>query len=86
MAGDIKKCSSLILKAKGYATYWDNDKRKILGICKVGAPPFTTIEDVLYVEGLKHNLISISQLCDNSPRKRRQKLDDFLTSVSIMFQ
>lgn len=31
---------------------------------KVGASPFTSIEDVLYVEGLKHKLLSISQLCN----------------------
>ena len=64
MTGDINKFSNLELKAKGYVTYGDNNKGRILGICKVGAPPFTSIEDVLYVEGLKHNLLSISQLCD----------------------
>src|ERR1044072_6647876 len=64
MTGDINKFSNLILKAKGYVTYGDNNKGKIIGIGKVGAPPFTSIEDVLYVEGLKHNLLSNSQLCD----------------------
>lgn len=39
-------------------------KEENLGICKLGSSPFTTIEDVLYVEVLKHNLLSISQLCD----------------------
>ena len=64
MTEDISKFSNLVLKAKGYVTYGDNLKGKILGIGKVGAPPFTSIEDVLYVEGLKYNLLSISQLCD----------------------
>lgn len=36
----------------------------ILGIGKVGSPPFTVVEEVLYVEGLEHNLLSISQLYD----------------------
>ncbi|CAJ2637485.1 unnamed protein product [Trifolium pratense] len=54
----------LVKRAKGYVTYGDNNKGKILCIGKVGAPPFTSIEDVLYVEGLKYNLLSISQLCD----------------------
>lgn len=39
-------------------------KEKIFGIGKVGTHQFTTINDVLYVEGLKHNLISISKLHD----------------------
>ena len=61
---NISKFSNLVLKAKGYVTYGDNLKGKILGIGKVGAPPFTSIEDILYVEKLKYNLLSISQLCD----------------------
>ena len=68
MTGDINKFSSLSLKAKGYVTYGDDNKGKILGVGTVGAPPFTIIEDVLFVEGLKHNLLSISQLCDKGFR------------------
>ena len=64
MTGDLNQFSNLVLKAKGYVTYGDNNKGRILGKGKVGAPPFTSIEDVRYVEGLKHNLLSISQLCD----------------------
>ena len=64
MTRDINQFSHLALKAKGFVTYGDNNKGRILGKGKVGAPPFTSIEDVLYVEGLKHNLLSISQLCD----------------------
>lgn len=64
MTGDINKFSSLSLKAKGYVTYGDDNKGKILGVGTVGVPPCTIIKDVLYVEGLKHNLLSISQLCD----------------------
>src|SRR4051812_34437812 len=64
MTGDLNQFSDLKLNAKGFVTYGDNNKGRILGKGKVGAPPFTSIEDVLYVEGLKHNLLSISQLCD----------------------
>lgn len=39
-------------------------KKKILGVGKFGTPPITTIDDFLYFEGLKHNLLSIGQLCD----------------------
>lgn len=68
MTGDVRQFSDLTLKAKGYVTYGDNNKGRILGSGKVGAPPFTSIEDVLYVEGLRHNLLSISQLCDKGFR------------------
>jgi hypothetical protein len=50
MTGDLNKFSNLALKAKGYVTYADNNKGKILGIGNVGAPPFISIGDVLYVE------------------------------------
>ncbi|KAF1885749.1 hypothetical protein Lal_00008487 [Lupinus albus] len=56
--------SVLTPRDKGYVTYGDNNKGRILGVGRIGKPPSTTIEGVLYVEGLKHNLLSISQLCD----------------------
>lgn len=62
MTGDINKFSSLALKDNGYVTYGDNNKGKKLGIVKVGSPTFIIIKYVVYVEGLKHNLLSISQL------------------------
>ena len=64
MTGDITRFSSLTLKSKGHVTYGDNNKGKILGVGKIGMPPSITIDNVLYVEDLKHNLLSISQLCD----------------------
>src|SRR3954471_10493608 len=45
-------------------TYGDNNNGAILSKGSVGNPSSTTISDVLLVEGLKPNLISISQLCD----------------------
>ena len=45
-------------------TYGDNNKGKILGIGKIGTNPSTSIENVLLVDGLKHSLLSVSQLCD----------------------
>ena len=40
-------------------------KGKIAGIGKIGFPSFASINNVLYVEGLKYNLMSISQFCDS---------------------
>ena len=45
-------------------TFGDNGKGHIIGIDKIQITPQTCLENVLYVLRLKHNLISISQLCD----------------------
>src|SRR3954467_1881580 len=64
MTGDISLFVELHAKKKGYVTYEDNNRGAILGKGSVGNPSTTTITDVLLVEGLKHNLLSISQLGD----------------------
>ena len=48
----------------GKVTFGDNAKVKVVGKGKFGRMPHCFIDDVLLVEGLKHNLLSISQLCD----------------------
>jgi len=47
-------------KEKGFVSYGDNNQGKILGKGVVGNPSTTTIKDVMLVNGLKHNLLSIS--------------------------
>ena len=64
MTGDINKFTTLVPKNGGHVTFGDNSKGKILGIGTIGIAPNPTIENVLYVDGLRHNLLSISQLCD----------------------
>ncbi|XP_050896005.1 uncharacterized protein LOC127102702 [Lathyrus oleraceus] len=64
MTGDIPLFIDFVPKKKGFFTYGDNNKRAILGKGSVGNPSSTTISDVMLVDGLKHNLLSISQLCD----------------------
>ena len=49
---------------EGVVTFGGNDKGHIIGIDKIWITPSIFIENVLYVRGLKHNLISISQLYD----------------------
>jgi hypothetical protein len=61
MMGDKNKFTSLTLKDGGNVKFGDNSKGKIIGIGKTYS---LVIEDVLLVDGLKHNLLSISQLCD----------------------
>ena len=64
MTGDKSKFSKLELKEEGYVTYVDNNKGRILGSGVIINGASFNIHNVLLVEGLKHNLISISQLCD----------------------
>lgn len=49
----------------GFVTFGGNQKGFIVGEGTVGKEPLPVINNVLLVEGLKHNLLSISQLCDS---------------------
>jgi len=64
MTGDKTKFAKLELKEERFVTYGDNNKGKILGNGIIGNGSSFNIKNVLLVEVLKHNLISISQLCD----------------------
>ena len=48
----------------GHVTFRDNAKGKIVGIGEIGNPQSLSIHHVLFVDGIKHNLLSISQLYD----------------------
>ena len=45
-------------------TLRDNSKARVVSIDSVSFVGTTQVEQVLLVDGLKHNLLSISQLCD----------------------
>ena len=64
MTDDIPLFIDFKAKKKGFVTYGNNNKGAILDKGSVGNPSTITIYDVHLVEGLKHNLLSISQLCD----------------------
>jgi len=66
MKGDSTKLSKISHKVSGHVTYGDNNRGKILGSGKVRSSSAVEIEDVLLVDGLKHNLLSISQLFDKN--------------------
>ena len=63
MTGDIDQFFTLESKDEGSVTFGDNHKGRIIGIGKIKITP-TFIENVLLVDKLKHNLLSISQLYD----------------------
>jgi len=64
MTGDASLLTGLTLKDGGYVTYGDNNKDKIVDSGNIVVKGNLTIQNVLLVEGLKHNLLSISHLCD----------------------
>ena len=49
---------------RGVVTFGDNGKGKIIEICKICITPSIFIENILLVDSFKHNLLSISQLCE----------------------
>ena len=63
MTDDKEAFITLRIKG-GMVTFGDDGKGHIIGIGKIQITPHTCLENVLCVLGLKHNLISISQLCD----------------------
>ncbi|KAK2975035.1 hypothetical protein RJ640_023932 [Escallonia rubra] len=63
MTGNISLFTSIDLKEGGNITFGDNSQGRIKGKGTIGKEPHS-IENVLYVEGLKHNLLSIIQFSD----------------------
>jgi hypothetical protein len=68
MTGDKAQFSSLKSKDGGHVTFGDDGKGKIIGIGMIGKESSNSIDQVLFVHGLKHNLLSVSQLCDKGYR------------------
>ena len=64
MMGNKDKFISLTIINGGKITFGDNAKGKVISKGKIGRLPNYFIDDVLLVEGLKHNLLSISQFYD----------------------
>ena len=60
MMGDIDQFFTLESKDGGSITFEDNHKRRIIGVGIIKIIASTFIENVLLVDKLKHNLLSIS--------------------------
>ena len=41
----------------GVVTFEDNGKGRIIGVGNIHITPFTSIQNILLVDGLKHNLV-----------------------------
>ena len=63
MTGDKSKFISLVAKEGGLVTLGDSNTVRIIGKGTIGNDKFS-INNVRLVDGLKYNLISVSQLTD----------------------
>ena len=64
MTGDRSLFMVFKSKKGGNVTFGDGSKSQIKGKGIIYLPGLPDIANVLYVEGLKVNLLSISQICD----------------------
>ena len=65
MTGEKSMLQSLSPISSGVIIFRGNKKGLITGVGKVCISPYPLKDNVLLVKGLKHNLLSISQLCDS---------------------
>ena len=65
MTGNKALFKTLFQGKIGTITFGDGSKSMIRGIGTMDIPGLPIFENVLYVDGLKANLLSISQICDN---------------------
>ena len=64
MTGDQSLFKVFKSKKGGNVTFGDKSKSQIKGRGTISLPRLLDIANVLYVEGLRVNLLSISQICD----------------------
>lgn len=63
-----------------YVTFGDGAKVRIKGMGKLIYPSLPSLDNVLLIEGLTSNLISIIQLCNQGLKVRFNKLKYFISS------
>lgn len=67
MTGDKLKFLSLAPMKEGKVSFGDGKKKgTVIGVGKIGRNESRALEEFYHVDGLKHNLLSISQLCDKA--------------------
>ena len=64
MSGEEQLFNDVTRNDYGLITFGENSKVRVIGMGFVSFASSTQVEEVLLVEDLKHNLLSISQLCD----------------------
>ena len=66
MIGDKSLFKSLKEKVGDYVTFDDGSHAQVLSKGTVEIPRLPLLKDVLYIKGLKANLLSITQICDEN--------------------
>ena len=65
MTQDVNNFATLSRYHEGdTVTFGDDSKGKIIGIGNIKISSYSLIEDIVLVDELEYNLLSISQLCD----------------------
>ena len=64
MTGDKSLFKTLKEKVGDYVTFGDGSHAQVLGKGTIEIPGLPLLKDVLYIKGLKANLLSITQICD----------------------
>jgi hypothetical protein len=65
MTGDKTLLKEVPMGKGGRITYGDRNQSKVIGKGIIDISGLGASQEALYVEGLKSNLLSISQFCDN---------------------
>jgi len=65
MTGDKTLLKEVQIGKGGRITYGDGSQSKVIGKGIIDIPGLGTSQEALYVEGLKVNVLNISQFCDN---------------------
>ena len=81
MIGDKEQFNKFDAKDEGHVTFGENEKGKIISIGEIGNPQFLSIHYVLFIDGLKHNLLSISQLYDMENKVTFYPKNCFISSL-----
>ena len=72
VTGDKSLFKTLKEKVGDYVTFGDGSHTQVLGKGTIEIPGLPLLKDILYIKGLKANLLSITQICD----------EDFLVQFS----
>ena len=64
MIGDKSLFKTLKKKVGDYVTFGDGSHAQVLGKGTIKIPGLPLLKDVLHIKGLKANLLSITQICD----------------------
>lgn len=78
MSGDKSVFTKLEQYDGGLVRFGDGNTSKVVGKGTIHAPGISSLENVLFVEGLKANLLSISQMCDSDYEVHFSKNDCYI--------